>query len=235
MTDRSKLSFLIFLFAASFTILLISPAFFNSQLPFYPLLKIGDITDLVTPLILLPLYFMLFQVSQNAPWTKKEVILFLIFAAFLAQGQGMHLSANAIGHLLENAKNTDSYKLTHFFDEVLSHYIWFVGTNGLTSILLLRQWHNPLKEVHKIYPEIVSGLLYGITYFITGIEAQTATFGIPFAILVVIFGIFYGRTKLKKQPILLFFFIAHLIALFLFAGWFSYWGGLPEFSEVGLI
>jgi hypothetical protein len=37
------------------------------------------------------------------------------------------------------------------------------------------------------------------------------------------------------MPVVAFFLTAYLLATILFAIWAIYWGGLPEFSEVGLI
>ncbi|MCC6804505.1 MAG: hypothetical protein IT319_16595, partial [Anaerolineae bacterium] len=38
---------------------------------------------------------------------------------------------------------------------------------------------------------------------------------------------------LRRQPVTLFFFAAHALALALFAYWFVRWGGFPQFSELG--
>ena len=57
----------------------------------------------------------------------------------------------------------------------------------------------------------------------------------PFAALVVLFTLVWGRKKLRQQPLLPFFLVAYLVATLFFAGWAIYWGGLPEFSEVGII
>jgi hypothetical protein len=58
---------------------------------------------------------------------------------------------------------------------------------------------------------------------------------VPYALLVVIFTLVWGRTKLRRQPLLAFFFVTCLVATLLFLGWGLYWGGLPQFSEVGII
>ena len=98
----SSLSRLILIFAIVFAILIITPALLSQQFSPYPLLKTGDVTDLLTPLILIPLYWLLFR-QGKAPSTR-ETIVFLVFAALWTEGQGMHLGANSIGHLLENAQ-----------------------------------------------------------------------------------------------------------------------------------
>lgn len=228
-----SLSRLILIFAVVFAILIISPAFLNQQFGPYPLMKTGDVTDLLTPLVLIPLYWLLFRLDKN-PFAG-EVIAFLVFAAMWVEGQGMHLGANSIGHLLQEAKDSDAYALTHFYDEVLSHYLWHVGLVGLTALLVWRQAKNPFAQAQgTLRSEIVAGVIYGITYFIIIVEAGTALVGIPFAILVSLFGLL-RRKQLRQQPVTAFFFAAHLLATLLFLAWFMRWGGLPQFSEVGLI
>jgi hypothetical protein len=81
----------------------------------------------------------------------------------------------------------------------------------------------------------VAGAIYGATFFGVIVEAGTAPLGIPFAVLVGIFGLAAGRQQRKSQPLLLFFMVSALVSLALFAAWAIYWGGLPQFSEVGLI
>lgn len=227
------LSRLILIFAILFLVLLISPAFLNQQFGPYPLMKTGDVTDILTPLILIPLYWLLFRLDK--PPTTREMILFLVFAAVWAEGQGMHLSANSIGHLLQNAPETDAYTLTHFYDEVLSHYLWHIGLAGLAALLIWRQVKNPLAAaLPSLRTEIAAGIIYGITNFIITIEAGTVPLGLPFAILVSLFGI-TRRSQLRSQPVTAFLVVAHLLATILFLIWFIRWGGFPQFSELGYI
>lgn len=228
-----SLSRLILIFALLFLVLLISPAFLSQPFGPYPLMKTGDITDLLTPLILIPLYWLLFRLDKTP--TTRDMILFLVFAAAWVEGQGMHLSANSIGHLLQNTPETDAYTLTHFYDEVLSHYLWHIGLAGLAALLIWRQVKNPLAAaLPTLRTEIVAGLIYGLTTFIITIEAGTVPLGLPFAVLVSLFGI-TRRNQFRRQPLTAFFFVAHLLAMILFLIWFIRWGGFPQFSELGYI
>ncbi|MEO8393083.1 MAG: hypothetical protein ABI700_08815 [Chloroflexota bacterium] len=230
MTSSSRL---ILIFTIVFAILIINPAFLSQQFGPYPLLKWGDVTDILTPLILIPLYWLLFR--QGKPPSTLESILFLVFTAFWVEGQGIHLSANSIGHLLDSAKGTDGQLLTHFYDEVLGHYLWHIGMVALTGLLIWRQIENPLKDaLTTLWAEIISAVIYGIVYFIIVIEAGTVPLGLPFAILMSIVGLM-RRKDLRQQPITLFFVAAHGLALILFVIWFVRWGGFPQFSELGLI
>ena len=148
----------------------------------------------------------------------------------------MHLSANSIGHLLEDMKGSDAYNLTLFYDEVLSHYLWHFGVVGLSALLLWRQWHNPFSEERAgVWLLILAGVIYGFTFFVIVIEAGTAPVGISFAVLVAVLGWILGRKRMRQQPLLTFFLVGYSIATVFFIGWAIYWGGLPEFSQVGII
>lgn len=225
------LSRLILIFAVAFAVLLIAPAFLSQPFGLYPLMKTGDVFDILTPLVLLPLYWLLFRLDE--PPTTRETLLFLILAAFWAEGQGMHLSANSIGHLLQDAKETDAYSLTYFYDEVLSHYLWHIGVVGLTALLIWRQTRHSFPPA-SVWTAGIAGLIYGIVYFIIFIEAGTVPLGLPFAVIASAVGLRW-RGQLRRQPVTAFFTTAHLIALILFLIWFIRWGGFPQFSELGLI
>jgi hypothetical protein len=237
-------SCLILVFSVVFATLLISPAFLNRQFGPYPLMKTGDVTDILTPLLLIPLYWLVYQIGRDKAPGPGESVAFLILAAFWVEGQGMHLSANSIGHLLGKMDTGDVHTLAHFYDEVLSHYLWHIGVVGLSALLVWRQWQQPyIGERLALWPEGVAGLIHGLTYFIIVVEARTAPLGVPFAALIVLFGLAWGRTRLRRQPLLAFFFVAYLVATILFVYWAIRWTGsscsnlLPEFSDpcVGFI
>jgi hypothetical protein len=233
---KRNLSILTLVFAVAFFVMIVGPALINQQFSLYPLIKNGDVLDIFTPLVLIPLYWLLFKVGKNENPGSRETVVFLILAAFWVEGQGMHLSANSIGHLLEDVTDEDILTLTYFYDEILSHYLWHFGIVGLSALLIARQWRNPLTgEGNAWWAVIIGGIIHGFNYFISIVEAQTAPLGVPFAILVTLFTLLWGRDKLKEQPLLTFFFVAYLVATLFFSGWAIYWGGLPEFSAVGVI
>jgi hypothetical protein len=199
-------------------------------------MKNGDILDIATPLILIPLYWLLFQLAPGQLPRQGQMLLFMALAAAWAAGQGMHLSANSIGHLLADMMDSDIYKLTHFYDEDLSHYIWHIGLVGLSALIIVRQWHNPFAgQPEGLGLVIAGGLIYGFTYFLTVVEAGTAPLGVPFAIIVAVFGLIWGRKQFKQQPMTTFFVVGYGLATLLIVIWFIWQGGLPEFSEVGII
>jgi hypothetical protein len=199
-------------------------------------MRVADVFDLFTPLVLIPLYWLLFRLDGKSSPALGENLCFIIFAAFWVLGQGIHLAANSIGHLLAGMEGTDIYTLGHFYDEVLSHYLWHFGVVGLSAMLIYRQWRNPLAEGRtSTWVSILAGIIYGFTYFALIIEGATTPLGVTFTVLAVLFIVIFGLKALTRQPVLYFFLVAYLLALILFAGWGIYWQGLPEFSEVGII
>ena len=120
----SRLYRLILIFAVLFTVLLMAPAFVNGPFGPYPLMTVGEVLDLLTPLILIPIYWLLLELTPEKPPSRSENLLFLVLAVLWADGHGMHLAANSIGHLLKDLAGSDVYTLTDFYDEVLSHYLW---------------------------------------------------------------------------------------------------------------
>jgi hypothetical protein len=231
-----QLSVVILVFAGAFSVFLIGPPFLSNPFGPYPLMSAADILDILTPLILLPLYWLLYRLRQSTPVSLSGMVGFFIFAAFWAQGQGMHLSANSIGNMLEGMESTDIYKLTHFYDEVLSHYLRDLGMVGLSAFLIFRQWQNPLAEERvALWPIFLAGLIHGFSFFLIVIESGTAPLGVTFSILTALFGLVWGRRRMRQRPVATFFFISYAVAALFFIGWGIYWRGLPQFSEMGLI
>ena len=231
-----RLSLLTLLFSLAFLLFFMLPPFLNQKFIPYPLMSVADVFDLFTPLILLPFYWLIFRLDGKSTPTLGESLFFMVFAAFWVLGQGMHLAANSIGHLLNGMENTDIYNLGHFYDETLSHYLWHVGVVGLSGMLIYRQWRYPMAEgkTSKLLGT-PAGIIYGFTFFALIIEGATTPLGVTFTILALMFMVIFARKGLIQQPVLLFFLVAYLMALLLFTGWGIYWQGLPEFSEVGII
>ena len=232
-----RLSRIILIFSILFAVFIVGPAMLSNQFGPYPLMKNGDILDIFSALILLPLDWLMFQLKPGQLPRQSEMIAFMVLAAAWASGQGMHLSANSIGHLLLELKDSDIYALTHFYDELLSHFIWHIGLIGLSALLILRQWKNPFEGTSRgLGLVIAAGIIYGFTYFLTIVEAGTTLLGVPFALLAVLFILVWARKRLKEEPMVTFFLCAYLLAILLFGIWAILNDGrLPEFSEVGII
>src|SRR5262249_4170619 len=160
---------------------------------------------------------------DQAPATG-ETLAFIALAACWAEGHGMHLAANSIGHLLGDLPASDAAGLTHFYDEVLGHFIWHFGILGLSALLIYRHWRYPPagSPAGWLAPGL-AGLIHGLTYFIIVVEAGTGFAGVPFAAAVAVIGLGWGRRQWRQQPVLAFFTVAYSIATVLFIGWALYW------------
>ena len=231
-----RLSIITLIFAIAFAVFFMAPPFLTKQFGVYPLMKVGDVFDIFTPLILIPLYWLLFRLNADKAPSLTGILIFLLCVALWVAGQSMHLAANSIGHLLKGMEGSDAYRLTYFYDEVLSHYMWHLGIFGLSALVLLRQLRNPFAGKQAIlWMVILAGIIHGFTLFVIVVEAETALLGVTYAMVVTFFGLIWGWKRFSHQPLLLFFFITCLVATLFFVGWGAYWGGLLEFSEVGII
>ena len=240
MKNKSLLTLIFSVLSVVFFLLLI---FLRTPFGLYPLLSYQDVLDLLTPLVLIPIYWLMFRQTDRVTSGLLEEIIFMLLAVFWISGQGMHLAANSINNLIGMlAENqilditpTDIYRLTYFIDEHLSHVIWHIGIIGLAALLLVRDWHRSADTPTQWWSTILAGLLYGFLLFCIFLEGQTVLLGLPFSLGITLLVLIWGRKQLAQKPILAFFFIACLVATLFLVGWGLYWGGFPQFSEVGLI
>ena len=226
---------LILAFAVAFAVLILAPAFLHQPFPLNRLMDCGDALDLLTPLVMLPLYWLLFTDAGRRTRGRRATLTFLVFGALWILGQGMHLSANSIGNLMGHGESP-THNLVHFYDEVLSHYIWHVAIIGMSVILVVGR-----REPEGSAPptswgrESPSGFLYGFTYFCAVNEGGTVPLGLPAAIVIPAAILVTRRGGARRGNLTTFFFLGYVIALAFFVGWFARWGGFPEFSEKGII
>jgi len=238
-----RLSILTLIFASLFAFFFLLLIFFRIPFPLYPLMSYQDVLDLLTPLVLIPLYWFLFKSATRGETTGAEEIAFMVIAALWVLGQGMHLSVNSVNNLIEalaekqviDITDTDIYRLAYFYDEHLSHFVWHAGILGLAAFLIQREWHRPVGTSVSWRATAFGGLIHGFTIFCLVLEGQTIPLGFPFAAIIILLILIWGRQKLGQQPLLAFFFIAFSAATVLFVGWGMYWGGFPQFTDVGLI
>ena len=66
-------------------------------------------------------------------------------------------------------------------------------------------------------------------------EGGTVPVGLPAAISIPLVLLVTRRLDLRSRNLTAFFFVGYVVAVLLFAGWFAYWRGFPEFSETGMI
>jgi len=146
----------------------------------------------------------------------------------------MHLSANSISNLF-GPGSSSIHNLVHFYDEVLSHYLWHFATIGFSALLLSHINTSPTSECVDWTLIAPSAILYGLSFFLAINEGGTVPLGLPAAALIVLWIVFSRRRVAGKHNLVGFFLVGYAVAIVLFLGWYLYWGGFPEFSEVGII
>ncbi len=109
-----RLSTLSLIFALALAFFILAPAFLNQPFAPNPYLKIADVLDLFTPLVVIPLYYLLLYYGSSQQPGLRSTIVFLVFASLWVLGQGMHLSANTIGHWLSEVAGDQIYDVTFF-------------------------------------------------------------------------------------------------------------------------
>ncbi len=242
---------LIAAFAYAFAWFIIAPVTLSEPLPGFALLQVSEAVDLFAPLVLFPIYWVLFQGARAGAASTGATIAFLVFAGFWGVGHGVHLAANSIAHLVRENTPERLAALTHFYDETLGHYLWHTGAFGLSAMLTWRALgasgaHDDV-DARGVAAAVAARSLvlpvaaHGVTLFLMTIEGATTPISIPFAaVFVAIVGARALRAPRRREwllqrPLAAFFLASYVIALVLIAGWAIYWRGLPEFSEVGII
>jgi len=242
----------IWLFGFSFLL-----AFFHILPPFltsfflWPL-SWGDALDFLTPFVVIPSAFMVYsrlRTISRSPLGQEssartlsvagKIILAVGFLCY-AEGHGLHLSANSLARLLQDVRESDIFKATYLYDEVISHIIWISGLFlvSLSLILLASKLSLPSLSWKKIVLLSTGAAFYGFTFTVEAIEGQAVFLSFPAAAAGFLLA-FFLYLRRRKQHVDNFFLLFFAMAYFLSVALFTYWGlsrsGFPQFSELGWI
>jgi hypothetical protein len=183
------------------------PAFLDSA---------GTWLDLVTP----------FVVLGAAAWTlrgaARAALVFAAAAAILyADGHGIHLSANAVGHYNGIAGRAEEVR--HFWDERFGHIEWHLGFLGVLAALALA-------DERRGSPDRtgwVAAMLLGWTLFVNTVEGQDWWLTLGAAVF------FAGWMLARPARTLAACALATFIGAALIGIWAAWHGGVPQFSDLG--
>jgi len=212
----------------------------------------GDTLDFLTPFAVIPLAYILYsrankishslqpqQPSNRALRILPKVLLAIGFLLFV-DGHGLHLASNSIARLLHHMKESELYKATYLFDEIISHFMWDGGVFLISVALIIAAYKISFKSLTwKNFAFLSLGAtFYGFTFTANGIEGQTVIFTFPAAgagFLLALLFYFHRKKEGNQNPFLFFFMSGYLLSLILFAYWGISRSGFPEFSELGWI
>jgi len=224
-------------YSIAYAFFLTAPAVFHGEFPLRTDMEWGDVLDVPTPLVVFGFVWLLVRRTVGTVDTLVAFPLLLI-ALVWAQGQGMHLASNSIGHQVAEGESGSLPGLIHFYDEQLSHYIWYLGVVVLQGYLLIVMWRDKaLVGRQPSFAVLPAALLYGGILGIDAIEAAVVPMALPAFVLTGILSAYLYRSESRLRGVELFAFtgMSIFVALGVLLGWGAYHGGWPEPSELGLI
>ena len=216
---------------------LLAPGLLSASAAIYPLARWGDVLDLFTPLVVLPLTWWLLASVDRRPVSAAETVVFVALAALWVEGHSLHLAANALGHIIHAADAADAAELAGYVDEVLSHYIWHAALLGLVALVARRALGPTPRSQPGTRRALLAAGVLGFTLFVITVEGATAPLVVPTSGIVAGTAAWAARRRREsRRPAVVFVTAGLAVALALIAVWaVGHGGSLPEFSEVGII
>lgn len=189
--------------------------------------RVADWVDLLTPYALIgtALMVLLRSSAERRAWG-----LLWVGAVTFALGHGLHLAANSISNAV--AQDGTAPEVVHLWDEVASHYIWYVGLYLVLAAVAVALRGQTVKVATL---DLVLGGLVSLTLVNTYIEGGTPVLGLAMLAGAVGFGLLW-----RPDPVARLMRLVGGLGLLLLIGWGVYWfvvdgSVFPEFSELGWI
>jgi hypothetical protein len=179
----------------------------------------ADFLDLATP----------YAVLGTAVWVLAGVaarrtswVVLGVGGVIFTQGHGLHLSANSVGNVVPG-------ETEHLWDEIIGHYIWYTGLALVVFALARELAPRALPTGRALALAYLGGVALGITIFDNLDEGGTVLAG---SFMVAAF-IGYGWRFRRTSGLLLL--VSYGLTALALIGWGLYWGGWPQFSQLGWI
>lgn len=189
--------------------------------------RVADWVDLLTPYAILGCAAM---VLVRAEASRAQWVLFGVGGITFTLGHGLHLAANSISNVADAVVAKAS--IVHLWDEVVSHYFWYVGLFLVLAAMALAL--RP-QEFRVGAVDVVVALLVAVTLVNNYIEGGTPWLGLVFLAVGVICGFLWRPAAVSRLLLLV-----GGVGLLLLVGWGVYWlaadgSTFPQFSELGWI
>jgi hypothetical protein len=189
--------------------------------------RVADWVDLATPFAVLGGAVMALHHAEakQASWAW----MFVGGVAF-ALGHGLHLAANSISNV--DDKTVAHASIVHLWDEVASHYIWYVGL----YLVLVALWTALCDRPIRISPAgIAVAVLVAVTLVNTYIEGGVSWLGLGLLATGIVAGSTRPATPAGRLALLIGG-VGFLLLVSWGVAWYVVDGTMfPEFSEVGWI
>jgi hypothetical protein len=178
----------------------------------------ADWVDLLTPFAVVGASALVLRRGAPAVVFAVAVIGVLLYV----NGHGIHLAANSIGHERLTGEARD---VAHFWDEEWGHIQWHLGWFVLILGFCLAERARPVTVEPRL--GAVSALLLAATLFTSTVEGGTWWLELAAAIVLVPWAL------LARRPLLLSFATAFGLCAVAIGSWALWWGGMPQFSDLG--
>lgn len=186
----------------------------------------GDFIDLLTPFAVIGSA----AAALVALGARGPVLVVAAVAAILyVDGHGIHLSANSIANEGPGPEVDD---LVHFWDEIFSHIEAVIGWFGLVACIC---WAEQSRgEAREPQPSrrvmAATAVLLGWTFFTSTVEG--GTWPIELAATA---AFLYWAAGAGRRPLLLTSTAAYALAAAGIGAYAIWQGGVPQFTEAGLL
>jgi hypothetical protein len=150
---------------------------------------------------------------------RRQWVLLAGAGLLYTQGHGIHLAANSIA-------NVEPSDTVHLWDETVGHWLWY---SGLALIVATLAWGLDAVPSPRNAWSAALTLAFGLTIFTNCVEGGTAALGLLSGAVFVVWG-FRRRGRLPELLV-----PTYGVTLACLVGWGLYWGGFPQFSELGWI
>lgn len=199
------------------------------QLPAFAGAPAGDAIDLLTPFAVAAASSGLLA-ALGAP--RTAVIVGLVAGVLYVHGVGIHLAANSI----HNEGPTGGVEeITYFWDERFSHVEALLGWYGLVLAFCIAERSVAAIDARRGVLVAATALL-GWAFFVSSVEGQTWPGQLVATAVAVAFALRARRDgSAPSRPLLLAATAAFVLATLLLGVWAAINGGVPEFSDAGII
>lgn len=222
------------LLGAAYLVFVVGPPLLTAPVGFFPSLRTGDLLDLITPLVVIPLAGLLYVAASRRSPSRPALVALVVVSVVWVEGQAIHLAANAIGHHVP-ADGSLLSALVTYLDEDLGHQMWHAAVIAVAAMTMYRAATGPPSRIpaRTVAAVFVGGALFGLTYFLMVVEGQTAGYALPAAAAMGIVALAGSRSGILARPALTFYVVGFVVAFGLAIIWASLndWS-LVEFSDV---
>ncbi len=183
--------------------------------------RVADWVDLLTPfVVVLPLLWFVWV----QPPRRGHRVLAAVGAVLYVEGHGIHLSANSISNALGAGAGGQASATAHLWDEVVGHYLWYLGLAVVLAVCALSVRGRPLAV--PPLASAVGGALCGLTWATNGLEGGTAVFSLACAVGLV--ALVDRQRSGLSVPVL----AAAAVAVAVLGGYGLVHGGFPQPSSL---